>query len=128
MITVSISTDSRITEWNISKGLSHTDIMPLKRVASSVDQDKEAGGTVSSNIGGLCFDFVPGDSSIYYAGTGEWSHNDSVLDPMLYDLHVLSPLIAQHIQRTEISTSALARTTSNISIPIAATLVQCIDW
>jgi WD40 repeat protein len=36
---VSISADGRITEWSMKKGLEYTDLMLLKRVASSAKKD-----------------------------------------------------------------------------------------
>ena len=95
---VSISTDGRIAEWSIKKGLSCSDLMVLKRIpneyfrgmgnisigtsgsaassASSKDSSKSDGpasergdGIISRQASGMCFDFPEGDWPIYLAGT-----------------------------------------------------------
>ena len=72
---VSISSDGRVTEWNMKKGLNYSDLMTLKRVhrsAVSGNEGKpktEEGGVISRIAGGLCLDFSSFDSSVYFAGT-----------------------------------------------------------
>ena len=76
---VSISTDGRITQWSIKKGLEHIDLMKLKRIQSSSNGAKTAGKSskpkseafISRRSSGMCFDFSPRDSSVYVAGTEE---------------------------------------------------------
>lgn len=63
---VSISSDGRVTEWSMKKGLSFTDLMIIKRVSNGKGQ---ADGIISRQASGLCFDFANSDSSVYYAGT-----------------------------------------------------------
>lgn len=59
---VSISTDGRVVEWSMKKGLEETTLMVLKRVGT-------AEGVVSRQASGLCFDFPIDDASVYLAGT-----------------------------------------------------------
>ena len=67
---VSISTDGRITEWSIKKGLEFTDLMKLKRATrKGTGQKSEA--FISRRSSGTCFDFSRRDPSIYMAGTEE---------------------------------------------------------
>ena len=67
---VSISTDGRITEWSIKKGLEFTDLMKLKRATrKGTGQKSEA--FISRRSSGTCFDFSRRDPSIYVAGTEE---------------------------------------------------------
>jgi len=61
---VSISTDGRVLEWNLKKGLVVTALMVLKR--GGVGE-----GWISRQAAGLGFDFVPGDSTTYVVGTEE---------------------------------------------------------
>ncbi|KAI8801466.1 WD40-repeat-containing domain protein [Cladochytrium replicatum] len=81
---VSISTDGRVTQWMIRKGLESTELMTLKRVSKSDDTKMPKGSTggnksvsavgrstafISRHAGGLCFDFNTKDSNIYLVGT-----------------------------------------------------------
>eukprot|EP00899_Mesostigma_viride_P012208 jgi/Mesvir1/20989/Mv08051-RA.2 len=90
---VSISTDGRITQWSIKKGLEFTDLMKLKRVVRSRKQVRRpppaaagANGAapavppavaantkteafISRRSSGMCFDFSRSDASMYLAGT-----------------------------------------------------------
>mmetsp|Transcript_13388 Transcript_13388/g.46618 ORF Transcript_13388/g.46618 Transcript_13388/m.46618 type:complete len:792 (-) Transcript_13388:319-2694(-) len=59
---VSISTDGRVVEWSMKKGLEDACLMVLKRVGASE-------GVISRQASGLCFDFARDDASIYLAGT-----------------------------------------------------------
>ncbi|EOD25634.1 hypothetical protein EMIHUDRAFT_115368 [Emiliania huxleyi CCMP1516] len=63
---VSISTDGRVTQWNVQKGLEHTDLMVLRRVAR---QGEAVRGTISRRAAGLCLDFHAADNLLYVAGT-----------------------------------------------------------
>lgn len=64
---VSISTDGRVTNWSIRKGLEYMDLMELKRVSKTGGAKKEA--FISRRSSGMCFDFHPNDSNLYLAGT-----------------------------------------------------------
>lgn len=82
---VSISTDGRVLEWNLKKGLVVTTLMALKR--GGVGE-----GWISRQAAGLGFDFVPGDSTTYVVGTEEGqvhrcsvSYNEQYLDT--YESH-----------------------------------------
>ena len=66
---VSISTDGRVKEWRIKKGLEHQELMMMKETARP---DKDGGGEqnlISHFASGLCFDFSPLDPTMYLAGT-----------------------------------------------------------
>jgi len=74
---VSISTDGRVTQWSLKKGLEYIDLMKLKRVArkttvvvgtnnSSAPQTE---AFISRRGSGTCFDFSAKDASIYVTGT-----------------------------------------------------------
>ena len=67
---VSISTDGRITQWSIKKGLEFTDLMKLKRVARKGGGQKSE-AFISRRSSGMCFDFSTRDPSIYVVGTEE---------------------------------------------------------
>lgn len=67
---VSISTDGRVKEWSMKKGLAPIDLMALKRV----NIPNKFGGTseqgiISRSASGLCLDFPEGEQSVYFAGT-----------------------------------------------------------
>ncbi|KAH6573738.1 hypothetical protein BASA60_005920 [Batrachochytrium salamandrivorans] len=79
---VSVSTDGRVTQWMVRKGLEFTDLMTLKRLpkekispAAARSTTTDIGGKsksyISRHTGGLCFDFNPKDSNIYLVGTEE---------------------------------------------------------
>jgi hypothetical protein len=61
---VSISSDGRVLQWNISKGLTVSTLMKLARGG-------DADGWISRQSSGLCFDFCPDDASTYIVGTEE---------------------------------------------------------
>lgn len=93
---VSISTDGRVTQWQMKKGLEHVDLMLLKRVAPATKQagteaKSVAGGAsegiISRRASGLCIDFSLKDPNIYIAGTEDGhihkcscSYNEQHLD------------------------------------------------
>lgn len=70
---VSISSDGRVAEWNMKKGLSSTDLMVLKRVSHGTQDNKtdttESGGIISRQASGTCIDFAKADGSVYFTGT-----------------------------------------------------------
>ena len=73
---VSISTDGRVTQWKLQKGLEHVDLMRLTRVArrpgaASASAAKPAEPTISRRGAGTCFDFSRADPTTYVAGTEE---------------------------------------------------------
>jgi WD40 repeat protein len=59
---VSISTDGRVLEWNLKKGLVMSKLMQLKKSGTGE-------GWISNSSAGLCFDFSPADSTTYVTGT-----------------------------------------------------------
>jgi WD40 repeat protein len=61
---VSISSDGRVLQWNIKKGIS---VSCLMRLARSGKND----AWISRQASGLCFDFCPDDPSTYIVGTEE---------------------------------------------------------
>eukprot|EP00743_Colponemidia_sp_Colp-15_P002272 GILK01002462.1.p1 GENE.GILK01002462.1~~GILK01002462.1.p1 ORF type:complete len:844 (-),score=167.91 GILK01002462.1:272-2803(-) len=86
---VSISTDGRVVEWSMKKGLEHTDLMTMKRVANPAhnNADGRGEGIIFRQASGLCFDFPKNDSSVYLAGTEDGvihrcsiSYNEQYLD------------------------------------------------
>ncbi|CAN0548646.1 unnamed protein product, partial [Ectocarpus sp. 8 AP-2014] len=81
---VSISTDGRVVEWSMKKGLSFSPLMVLKRIGERLSvliafhTHTHAGvsllpgnteGVISRQASGLSFDFPPGDGATYFAGT-----------------------------------------------------------
>uniref|UniRef100_A0A7S3NQ65 Dynein axonemal intermediate chain 4 n=1 Tax=Aureoumbra lagunensis TaxID=44058 RepID=A0A7S3NQ65_9STRA len=79
-ILVSISTDGRVLEWSVKKGLEDATLMILKRPGN-------AEGVISRQASGLCFDFPIDDPAIYIAGTEDGlahrcscSYNEQYLD------------------------------------------------
>jgi len=77
-VVVSVSTDGKVKEWQLKKGLQCTDLMSLKQhIANKEDSSRwrplhgKEGGLISREATGLCFDFDPSSSHLYYVGTGE---------------------------------------------------------
>jgi WD40 repeat protein len=69
---VSISSDGRITQWTIKKGLEHTDLFKLKKVENPAKQkETKSEAFISRNASGFCFDFSPSDPQQYICGTEE---------------------------------------------------------
>jgi len=69
---VSISSDGRITQWTMKKGLDHTDLFKLKKVPNPAKQkDVKSEAFISRNASGFCFDFSPADAELYLCGTEE---------------------------------------------------------
>ena len=77
---VSISTDGRVTQWKIQKGLEFVDLMRLTRVSKrpkppgagpQTKAAKPAEATISRRGAGTCFDFSNADPTTYVAGTEE---------------------------------------------------------
>lgn len=90
-VLVSISTDGRVIQWNMKKGLEHVPLMNLKRVAapSSGKEGAASGseGIISRRASSLCLAFSYSDSNIYLAGTEDGhihkcscSYNEQYLD------------------------------------------------
>lgn len=59
---VSVSTDGRVLEWSLKKGLVLSTLMQLKKSGAGE-------GWISNCAAGMCLDFHPLDSSIYVTGT-----------------------------------------------------------
>jgi len=59
---VSISTDGRVLEWNLKKGLVMSKLMDLKKSGTGE-------GWISNSSAGLSFDFHPEDPTTYITGT-----------------------------------------------------------
>ncbi|GIL70976.1 hypothetical protein Vretimale_4066 [Volvox reticuliferus] len=96
---VSISTDGRVTQWSIAKGLEFSDLMKLKRMArrgaggppsTSAAAAKENGAKAAAAVpeqqdafisrltSGMAFDFSSRDERIYVAATEDgWLHKCS---------------------------------------------------
>ena len=77
-ILVSISSDGRVTKWDMKKGLENQDLMKLKRVTAPNKQGgtdakaTTAGGSegiISRRASGMCIAFSPRDPNYYLAGT-----------------------------------------------------------
>ena len=74
-VLVSISTDGRVTQWSLKKGLEYIDLMKLKRVArkttvaTSNSSAPQTEAFISRRGSGTCFDFSSKDRSIYVTGT-----------------------------------------------------------
>ena len=73
---VSLSTDGRVKEWFMKKGLSHIDLMTLKRVPNQTGPqwrpvNSKGEGVISRLGNGLCFSFptTNTDTVIYFVGT-----------------------------------------------------------
>ena len=79
---VSISSDGRVTKWDMKKGLENQDLMKLKRVGSSVSANAKPSGNskdgasgggqegiISRRASGMCISFSPRDPNFYLAGT-----------------------------------------------------------
>lgn len=61
---VSISTDGRVLEWNLKKGLVVSNLMQLKKSGTGE-------GWISNTAAGMCLDFHPLDPNTYITGTEE---------------------------------------------------------
>ncbi|TPX30656.1 hypothetical protein SeMB42_g07886 [Synchytrium endobioticum] len=73
-VLVSVSTDGRVVQWLIRKGLECSNLMTLKRVGekpegSSGSLPTRNSGFMARHSGGLCFDFHPVDNNMYIVGT-----------------------------------------------------------
>lgn len=76
-VLISISTDGRVTQWSITKGLEYTDLMMLKRVAGKTVHTKQENSSansihqvpfISRLTSGMSFDFRQEDPRLYIAG------------------------------------------------------------
>ncbi|KAM4642171.1 LOW QUALITY PROTEIN: dynein axonemal intermediate chain 4 [Discoglossus pictus] len=91
-ILVAISADGRITKWRIRTGLECNELMRIRRAEErpknyNFEKEKRGEAYISRQAPGMCFDFLPKDSSIYLAGTEEGfihkcscSYNEQFLD------------------------------------------------
>lgn len=62
---ISVSTDGRVTQWMVRKGLEYTDLMVLKRVSKQkVSSNSSSNSFIARQTGGLCFDFNTKDSNV----------------------------------------------------------------
>lgn len=66
---VSISSDGRIVEWSMKKGLEYTDLMNLKRSANPQNKDIPNEGINFRQTAGFSLDFLKGESSMYLVAT-----------------------------------------------------------
>ncbi|EQC42250.1 hypothetical protein SDRG_01084 [Saprolegnia diclina VS20] len=67
---VSISSDGRVTEWSMKKGLSFSDLMTLKRVPNPLlGSEARIDGVIARQASGNCIAFAEHDSSVYFVGT-----------------------------------------------------------
>lgn len=67
---ISISSDGRIVEWNIKKGLDSNDLLGLKKRTDSNQKDEKE-SAVFRNAVGFSLDFPRGQNLIYVASTEE---------------------------------------------------------
>ncbi|XP_041475347.1 dynein intermediate chain 4, axonemal-like [Lytechinus variegatus] len=95
-VLVSISTDGRVTQWQIRKGFESAELMKLKKTAKAAkkqasqakqDQKEKGEAFITRQAAGFSFDFYPKDSNIYLAGTEDGlihkcscSYNEQYLD------------------------------------------------
>eukprot|EP00163_Fabomonas_tropica_P014735 TRINITY_DN2679_c0_g1_i4.p1 TRINITY_DN2679_c0_g1~~TRINITY_DN2679_c0_g1_i4.p1 ORF type:complete len:814 (+),score=157.58 TRINITY_DN2679_c0_g1_i4:260-2701(+) len=85
---ISMSTDGRVTQWSLKKGMEYTDLMRLKRIGNqSKAGDAKNEAFISRSASGMCFDFSVADPNIYLAGTEDGnihkcscSYNEQYLD------------------------------------------------
>lgn len=66
---VSISSDGRVVQWSIKKGLEYTDLMSLKRVANPTQREENIEAMNFRPTAGFSFDFLKGEGSTYLAST-----------------------------------------------------------
>ncbi|CAK4646686.1 unnamed protein product [Aphanomyces euteiches] len=68
---VSVSSDGRVTEWSMKKGLSFVDLMTLKRVPNPLVGSDAAriDGVIARQASGTSIQFAPYDTSVYFVGT-----------------------------------------------------------
>lgn len=89
---VSVSTDGRVSQWNIKKGMESTDLIALKHVqpsdAGQKSKDSSKTSFVSRLNGGLSLDFNPDDSNMYVAVVRE-------LVALADDTHIRTCLYSQ---------------------------------
>lgn len=68
-VLVSMSTDGRVMEWSLKKGISSKEIMLMKRISVPPHLGGGAEGLISRTASGMCFDFSLDDPHTYFAGT-----------------------------------------------------------
>jgi len=72
-VLASISTDGRVSQWSITKGLECQDLMKLKRVMQRNTNGKTDQAFISRRSSGMSLDFSPTDHTIYIAATEDGS-------------------------------------------------------
>lgn len=70
---VSISSDGRIVESSMKKGLEYTDLMNLKRSSNTSNRETANEGVNFRQAAGFSIDFLKGESSMYLAATEDGS-------------------------------------------------------
>jgi len=71
----SISSDGKITEWSLKKGLEWTDIMFLKRQTNPNHKEEALGGMNFRLTAGFSLDFMKQEGSMYLASTEDGTVN-----------------------------------------------------
>jgi len=94
-VLISCSSDGRVVQWTVRKGLQSLDLMKVKRVQSKLRKNqakkenlrKNENGKISHLAPTISFDFNPKDGNTYIIGTEEGmihrcscSYNEQVLD------------------------------------------------
>ena len=77
-VLVTISSDGKVKEFNFKQGLQSTNLMTLKRIPRSQEENfrwkplnSKGEGIVSGEESGMCFDFALGNPHIYFCGTSD---------------------------------------------------------
>ena len=75
-VLVTISSDGKVKEFNFKQGLQSTNLMTLKRIPRSQEENfrwkplnSKGEGIVSGEESGMCFDFALDNPHIYFCGT-----------------------------------------------------------
>ena len=66
---VSISSDGRVVEWSMKKGLEYQDLMNMKRLGNPSHKEDNMEGINFRNTAGFSFDFLKNEGSVYLAST-----------------------------------------------------------
>jgi len=77
-VLVTISSDGKVKEFNFKQGLQSTNLMTLKRIPRSREENfrwkplnSKGEGIVSGEESGMCFDFALDNPHIYFCGTSD---------------------------------------------------------
>ena len=77
-VLVTISSDGKVKEFNFKQGLQSTNLMTLKRIPRSQEENfrwkplnSKGEGIVSGEESGMCFDFALDNPHIYFCGTSD---------------------------------------------------------